>query len=541
MVHSSEIDAPLGGLEMAGIDIDAAGGLGAAVAAMDKETAARQYLAADAGGGMMGIEGAAEAAPPQEDLKILGVEAVPLTATTMVKFRQYEKKVPVYGSFVGVELDDANTLISMNKSVTDPIDIDPVAKIAPAVAIERVVTEVGKTDDVLAATPRLFYYFDEQAGRWRLTYILEDVRGPREETYESVSAVPQFFDFVVDAHTAELVAQLPRTHLIDEFDSARDVLNQSRRFRFGTANGGTRIMRDPTQNVHTHDFGFLDLDSRTGSLPGNYVSNPPAWAAAGVSAHANAVDVASFISTVLRRNGLDNLGGRIVSSINCLEFANPSREWRSAAWLGGFKQMVYGQRVVAGGGLRSYAAASDVVAHELFHGLTDYTARLEYHGETGALNESFSDIFGIIVSNQGRPISGWNWEMGEALTGTGVPLRDLRDPTLKGQPAHMDDFRVLPDTRAGDWGGVHVNSGIHNKAAFNLITSKDAGGADLFTPADVAALFYLALSQRLSRTSRFIHSRQGVEVSARSYFRTDPRVTEKVRAISNAFDAVGIR
>jgi Zn-dependent metalloprotease len=74
--------------------------------------------------------------------------------------------------------------------------------------------------------------------------------------------------------------------------------------------------------------------------------------------------------------------------------------------------MIYGQRLV-GGRLRSYAAALDVVAHELLHGLTDHTARLEYRFQSGALNESYSDIFGIIVSNiHNSSIDTWNWEMG---------------------------------------------------------------------------------------------------------------------------------
>ena len=72
----------------------------------------------------------------------------------------------------------------------------------------------------------------------------------------------------------------------------------------------------------------------------------------------------------------------------------------------------------------------------------------------------------------------------------------------------MDDFQVLPNTRAGDWGGVHTNSGIHNKAAFNLLTAENDDGTLTLTPAEVAAVFYLALTQRLSRTSQFIDSRR---------------------------------
>jgi bacillolysin/neutral peptidase B len=218
--------------------------------------------------------------------------------------------------------------------------------------------------------------------------------------------------------------------------------------------------------------------------------------------------------------------------------------WRNAAWIG--TQMVYGQRLVDGV-LRSYAIAGDVVAHEITHGLTESTARLEYRVETGAMNESYSDIFGILISNYGEPdVVKWNWEMGEDLDSTGVPLRDISDPARYGQPAHMDEFRHLdPDEMPGpdnDNGWVHVNSGIHNKVAYNLLTATNADGALVFSGREVAAMFYLALSQYLSRTSQFGDSRRGVALATQTLTRADaPEVRAgKLRAVADAFEAVGI-
>ena len=195
---------------------------------------------------------------------------------------------------------------------------------------------------------------------------------------------------------------------------------------------------------------------------------------------------------------------------------NPTgKEWHNAAWIG--KQMVYGQKK-AGRALRSYAAALDVVAHEICHGLTDRTARLQYQGMTGAMNESLSDIFGIIISNFDQPhIKKWNWQMGEDLTESGVPLRDLSDPPKFRQPDHMNDFVQT----TADFGGVHTNSGIHNKAAFNILTTPAPGGGMLFDAQTVIQLFYLTLTQHLSRTSGFQDSRRGMDLSARSLLRND--------------------
>lgn len=117
-----------------------------------------------------------------------------------------------------------------------------------------------------------------------------------------------------------------------------------------------------------------------------------------------------------------------------------------------------------------------------------------------------------------------------------MALRDLSAPTEHGQPDHMDDFQELPER--DDHGGVHNNSGIHNKTAFNLITSTDAQGQFLFQPEQCAALFYLALTQFLSRTSGFRDSRRGVELAARTLFRGEQPRTRA--AIATAFDNVGI-
>jgi Zn-dependent metalloprotease len=89
---------------------------------------------------------------------------------------------------------------------------------------------------------------------------------------------------------------------------------------------------------------------------------------------------------------------------------------------------------------------------------------------------------------------------------------------------------------------VHVNSGIHNKAAFNMLTTEDEDGRLILSPDEVAAVFYLALTQRLSRRSQFADSRRHVVASARTLFRTLPadQLSHKVAAVDAAFAAVGI-
>jgi Zn-dependent metalloprotease len=168
-----------------------------------------------------------------------------------------------------------------------------------------------------------------------------------------------------------------------------------------------------------------------------------------------------------------------------------------------------GHRMVFGDGdgevFRRFTIAVDVIGHELAHGVTQYTADLVYQGQSGALNESVSDVFGSLVAQyaSGQSADQATWLIGEGLFTDavhGVALRSMRapgtaydDPVLgkDPQPATMADFVETTD----DQGGVHVNSGIPNRAFFLAATA--IGGPawvgagqvwwDALTSADVSA------------------------------------------------------
>jgi len=517
---------------------------------VDPETAARRVLDQALVSAATPSLAAPIANGAPSEFKLIGTETVPLTGTRTVKFRQTLHGIPVYGSLVTVELEDDNSMVGIDSALGEPADVDPVADIAPAEALAAVSSAPGGYQASLdGIVPRLNYYFDRKTSKWRLVYILEQVPVSLDRSAEGKSArksnlePPHYMDYVIDAHNADVVALLPRTPSLvsAEQQTAVDAFGAVRTFTASRASGDL-VLLDPVHNVQTFDFNFGDPDVDADQLPGNPIVNPPGWEPGAVSAHANAIAVSEFLHTVLKRDNIDGRGGMLKSTINCVVAAASKRpnEWVNAFWNG--DQMVYGQ-VVRPDGLRSLSANVDVVAHEMFHGVTDHTSRLEYALQPGALNESYSDIFGTIVANLGNddPRT-WDWQLGEKLMVGDKPFRDLQDPTKFGQPAHMDQFKVLPNTRPGDWGGVHTNSGIHNKVAYNLLTAELADDALALTPAEVAGVFYLALTQRLSRTSQFADSRRGVVASARSLFRTLPAEQRdaKVAAVDTAFATVGI-
>jgi Zn-dependent metalloprotease len=491
----------------------------------------------------------------QSSFKSLGVETVPLTGTKFVKFRQHVKGIPVYGSLVVVELEADYDCVSLDANLATPDDRGRLAKVSPYQASRAVAEEAGYGKEEPPATPTLNYYL-ARSGRWHLAYILEAVplregRGRAAGAHHHSALV---FDYVVDAMSGAVIAELPRTPTLTVHEErAPDVCDHLRRIRVVTETNGVKRLRDPKLNVETYTFGFRDYRKEREKLPGRpctaRASEP--WKPSAVSAHANAMHVAKYLREVLKRNNIDNRGGRLISVIDCLvkDDEQPGREWLNACWDG--TRMIYGQAFYQRK-LRSCATILDIVAHELFHGVIGSTARLEYEGETGALNESYSDIFAILISNwQVRGgIEKWNWRLGDGVSDHFPEgMRDFQDPAcLTAKPNYPDkpfpklwkDYWHLDENE--DKGGVHYNSSIHNYAAYHVMTAKTPDGAFLFTPQELAAMFYVALSQHLSRQATFVQSRRALVLAARSLFRDRPaaEIARRVRAIQRGFSAAGI-
>jgi Zn-dependent metalloprotease len=512
----------------------------------DPEATARQCLEnALAGAKRTSKADATDPGPPE--FKSLGAEAVPLTGTTMVKFRQAFNKIPVYGSLVTVEIDRKNRCLGINSSLGTPKGVRHIAKIAPEKVLAVAAKASGQPRSQLTNTPQLHYYFHPDDGTWRLAYIVENVRQRKRKPLADGGGDALLKDYVVDAHSGRLLAALPRTSTMASVkERALDGRHTQRLIVVEKKSGGRRELRDAVLNVTTYDFGFKDPSRQSRLLPGAIAAAPPTpWAVEAVAAHANGAEVARFLRAVLKRNNIDNRGGEMISSVNCWDRVDgvwPAREWKNAFW--NETQMVYGQVKFPDGSFYSIANMLDVVGHEMFHGVTDHTARLEYRTQPGALNESYSDIFGTIIANFRKPIGRWQWDIGTGFDGRGTVLRSMKDPTRHDQPKLMRDFITASPPYTydrNDYGHVHDNSGIHNFAAYRVMTARSAGKY-VFKARELAALFYVALTQHLSRTSLFIDSRRAVIQAATTLFRNSAKGTRnrKIRAVEDGFAAAGI-
>jgi Zn-dependent metalloprotease len=177
-----------------------------------------------------------------------------------------------------------------------------------------------------------------------------------------------------------------------------------------------------------------------------------------------------FYLKTLSRYSIDDAGLALDGSVHY------RHNYDNAFWDGG--QMVFGD----GDGriFGDFTDSPDVIGHELTHGVTQYTANLQYFGQSGALNEHLSDVFGSLVEQyaKGQTADEANWLIGEELLRPGVrgvALRSMKAPGTAydddelgkdPQPAHMNDY---VETFA-DNGGVHINSGIPNHAFYLAAT-----------------------------------------------------------------------
>ena len=241
---------------------------------------------------------------------------------------------------------------------------------------------------------------------------------------------------------------------------------------------------------------------------------------------------------VYERNSVDNNGLKLDSTVHY------QKGYDNAFWDG--RQMVYGDGdedlPVAKRLFNRFTIALDVIGHELTHGVTQYEANLAYWDQSGALNESLSDVFGSLVKQyQRKQTAGQaDWIIGEGLFTSnvnGVGIRSMKapgtaydDPVLgkDPQPAHMKDYvRTVEDN-----GGVHINSGIPNHAFY--ITALEMGG---YAWEKAGLIWYKTLTDKLQERSTF---QQACDLTFAAAGEIFGKNSLEQQAVKNGWAGVGI-
>jgi len=274
------------------------------------------------------------------------------------------------------------------------------------------------------------------------------------------------------------------------------------------------------------------LDMQNNSPDGNpkYVTsaNPKAgWHKDAVSAAFCLSETYNYFQERHNRNGIDDRGSSIFGVIRV------GSDYDNAFWNSETQMMYFGDG-------EPFAGALDVVAHELTHGVTSYTANMVYQDQPGALNEAFSDIFGEAA--EARTTGRADWLMGTTLPSH---IRNLSNPssmqigtTKRYYPSKMSQFygendSLLDRLQNRDNGGVHINSTIIGHA-FYLLAEGMNGALGI---QNAEKIFYRALSYHLTANSQFIDARLACIASAEELFGKGSAQAVRTAA---AFDAVEI-
>ncbi len=278
------------------------------------------------------------------------------------------------------------------------------------------------------------------------------------------------------------------------------------------------------------------FDAKGGTnLPGDLVrseSDPPTGDEAVDDAFEGSGKTYDFFSEIYQRNSIDNRGLRLDSTIRY------GQNYENAFWNG--SQMVYGE----GDGqlFQRFTKCLDIIAHELTHGIISYTAALEYSNQSGALNESFADVFGSLVKQRSlnQTADQADWLVGAGLFTPkvrGVAVRSLKapgtaydDPILgkDPQPVHMQDLFTGPE----DNGGVHLNSGIANHAFY--IAATEIGG---YAWEKAGHIWYVSLTRRLQQSSDFADAAQETISAAGELFGQN---SLEQQAVQKGWQMVGV-
>ena len=473
------------------------------------------------------------------------------------RFEQTYRGVPVWGRDLYVHFNERGEMYALNGSYEPtPRDIEITPALSEGRAEDVVIRDLQDRERWAPLDEETEQMLDIERVASRLVLYPDPDRGVRL-AYE-VSVHPtliEWYAYLVDAQSGEvlnrieqhcsyfhdhalpdaksLARSIPVSRAKASFVDAQgvDLAGVNQNFRVFSLDDGRFLklsdldnIASPTIRIPIPEQGGSailtannsDLNQETelnGIVSGNNQWNNPN----SVSAHVNAAAVYNYFKSTFGRKAIDDKDQSLISIIHATEVGRPMD---NAFWNGRF--MVYGDGDQA---FTPLAGGLDVAAHEMTHGVVQHTAGLVYQFQSGALNESFADVFGALLDPD-------DFLIGEDVMrpGVGAALRDLLNPNnpqvLSSQPASMAQYQNLSADQ--DNGGVHVNSGIPNRAAALIM---QAVGND-----KAGQIYYQALANYMTRNSQFGDARNAVEQAAVDLFGDGT----EAQAVRQAFDAVGI-
>jgi len=334
----------------------------------------------------------------------------------------------------------------------------------------------------------------------------------------------------VDAVTGEIINKVDRIRTIDTNGTAITAYSGSRpivadsfsgsfRLREVGRGGGINTFNMLTGTNYANAVDFTDADN----IWNNVNAAKDQYA---TDAHWGSEMTYDYYLIRHNRNSVDDAGFTLNS------YVHYSTNYNNAFWDG--TRMTYGD----GGTTYGPFTALDITGHEITHGVTENSSNLNYQNESGALNESFSDIFGTAIEFFGRPTNA-NWLMGADI---GSALRNMANPNSTGDPDTYHGTNWYFGT--ADNGGVHTNSNVQNYW-FYLLSQGGTGTNDIGNAFNVTGIGIINAASIAYRTNAFYLTPNSQYADARFYSIQSAvdlfgACTQQVIATTNAWYAVGV-
>ncbi|MBW2937186.1 M4 family metallopeptidase [Aureisphaera sp. CAU 1614] len=468
---------------------------------------------------------------PQTSFQYVNQNQDPL-GFTHDKYQQYYNGIKVEFSTFTLH-SKSGVITSMTNSLADIKELNTTPALGANQAFNYAIAKVGATRYLWQNVQESeLANYELPQGELIIFPVLENVTKENRLAYKfDIYASEPLYraDVYVDAITGEILLENKKIHHANVPASGNSLYNGNVSFTADNASGPYRLRQTADGNgIQTYDMNNgTNYNNASDITSGSTSFNHPT----GVQAHFGAEQTHKYFLGKHNRNSYNNAGAIIRS------YVSYSNNYVNAFWDG--SRMTYGD----GDGVNYGPLVSlDIVGHEITHGVTEYSANLVYSYQSGALNESFSDIFGESIENYA---SGSNdWLMGDQIGagGSGGALRSMSNPNAYGDPDTYLGTNWY--SGSGDNGGVHYNSGVQN-FWFYLLTVGGSGtndNGDSYTVTGIgmdkaAAIAYRNLSVYLSTNSQYSDARTGAIQAAIDLYGAGS--AEEI-ATTNAWYAVGV-
>ena len=481
------------------------------------------------------------------------------------KYQQLYKNIPIEGAGCIEHFNQQNKLVYINAKLVDSIKQDVTPKLDPKDAISSLIQKLNGLgrNEFAWNNPEYEQQIQDDMNDVNATWYPDAALLFAVDTFKNMTmvisgsryklayAIPITFlnpfetvIYHVDANTGDII----KTVKTSCSDGPAVIINYGQKIIDTQWQGGFNFnynlkANDNGRSIHTKK---ADLDQPWSNLD-DFTDHDDNWVldqAKETTVHYLATQSWDFYKNYFNRNGMDNNGGpiRIFSQYNIYD--------ATYTFENGYNYLKFGSSIYD-----SYLGSEpSIVAHEFTHGVIQHTSQLGNTYESGALNEAFSDIFGVVIQSKMLDQNNTDWIFGNLVGNDDFNKRSLSEPKTLG--LHLDSFGNLilgqPDTYDGEFwqndgqddGGIHINSGVVNKW-FYLLSDGESGTNDNGDFYDISGIgmsksmeiAYYTLTSGLLNSSQFIDARIASIESAIELF---GECSQEHQQTENAWFAVGI-